>query len=152
MELVKFGASNSCLSNKRYLIIYIRILFCNMLFSPYIRLYIGWLDCTLPARAHAPASLQTCLVWHAVTWLFACWYHSGPLKALRRLGVGLECLYSPKWKPLLLTRQFQAQSNRRSHWVAITIEHTDLGCASNPMRVLIRLTVPQSLFTQPKLL
>ena len=137
MELVKFGASNSCLSNKRYLIIYIRILFCNMLFSPYIRLYIGWLDCTLPARAHAPASLQTCLVWHAVTWLFACW-------SLLRLGVGLGGLWGDTEAPFLLTRQFQAPSNRRSYWVAPTIERIVSGCASNLMRVLIRLTAPST--------
>ena len=48
---------------------------------------------------HAPARLRvdaTCAVLHAVTRLFACWYHSGPLKALRRLGVGLDCLHRPK--------------------------------------------------------
>ena len=40
MELVKFGTLNSCLSNKRYLIIYISILFYDLLFSPYIRPHI----------------------------------------------------------------------------------------------------------------
>ena len=42
--------------------------------------------------------------------------------------------------PLLLTRQFQVQPNRRSYWVTPIIERIDSGCASNPFRFLIRLT------------
>ena len=40
------------------------------------------------------------------------------------------------------TPQSQAQSNRRSYWVASIIERIDLGCASNLMRGFIRLTAP----------
>jgi len=90
-------------------------------------------------RPHACASMQTCLFWHAVTQLFACWGRSGSLKALRRLGVGLAWMWKGTWAPLLLTRQFQAQSNRRSYWVAPIIERIYSGCARNPMRVLISL-------------
>ena len=103
-----------------------------------------WL--TIPAvfatRPHACASLQTCMVLHAVTQLFACWGHSGPLNALNRLGVGLGWLYSPKWTPSLFSPQFLAEARRRSYWVAPTIERIGSGCASNPMRVLISLTAP----------
>jgi len=49
---------------------------------------------TIPAifvtRPHACASLQTCVIWHAVTQLFAGWCHSGPLKAQQGLGVGVD--------------------------------------------------------------
>ena len=48
--------------------------------------------------------------------------------------------------PLLLTRQFQVQPNRRSYWVTPIIERIGSGCARNPMPVLIRLTVPFLLF------
>ena len=47
--------------------------------------YSAWLQSSLPACA----SLQTRVVLHAVTRLFAGWCHSLSLKALRRLGVGL---------------------------------------------------------------
>jgi len=102
-----------------------------------------WL--TIPAisatRPHACASLQTCVLWHAVTRLFACWGHSGPLNALHRQGVGLGWLWGCYNAPQL-TRQFQAQSNRRSYWVAPIIERIGSGWVSNLMRVLIRLTAP----------
>jgi len=39
-----------------------------------------------------------------------------------------------------------SRQNRRSRWVAPTIERIDSGCASNLMRVLIRLTVPHVSF------
>jgi len=42
--------------------------------------------------------------------------------------------------PLLLTRQFQAQSNRYARLVAPIIERIDLGAASNLMGVRICLT------------
>ena len=43
--------------------------------------------------------------------------------------------------PPLLTPQFQAEPGRSSK-VAPIVEHLDLGCTSNPMRVLIRLKAP----------
>jgi len=95
-------------------------------------------------RPHVCASMQTGLIWHAVTQLFACWGHSGSFKAPHRLGVGWGYPWKAAGAPLLLTRQFQAQSNRRFCWVAPIIERIDSGCASNPMRVLIRLTEPIS--------
>ena len=48
--------------------------------------------------------------------------------------------------PPLLTPQFQAEPRRCSRCVAPIIERIDSGCASNPMRVLIRLTAPYNLF------
>ena len=42
--------------------------------------------------------------------------------------------------PSLPMHQFQAKPCRCSRWVASIIEHIDLGCASNLMRVLISLT------------
>jgi len=69
---------------------------------------------TSTTRPNAYASLQTCVVLHAVRRLFACWGHSGSLKALHRPGVGLGWLYSPKWTPLLLTPQFRGEPRRCS--------------------------------------
>jgi hypothetical protein len=46
---------------------------------------------------------------------------------------------------LLLTPPFQAEPGRSSK-VAPIVEHVDLGCTSNPMRVLIRLTAPHAQF------
>ena len=43
-------------------------------------------------RPHAYASMQTCLFWHVVTQLFACWGCHGSLKALQVLGLGLGLL------------------------------------------------------------
>ena len=42
----------------------------------------------------------------------------------------------------LLTKQFQAQSNRRSYWVAPIIQRVDSGWISNTMRGLRFLTAP----------
>jgi hypothetical protein len=44
--------------------------------------------------------------------------------------------------PTSLTHQFQAKPCGCSRRVASIIERIDLGCASNPMRVLISLTAP----------
>ena len=60
------------------------------------------------------ASMQTCAVLHAVTWLFACLGHCGSLKAQYRLGVVLGWLYMAAGAPLLLTRQFPAEPCRCS--------------------------------------
>ena len=43
--------------------------------------------------------------------------------------------------PSLFTHQFQANPCRCSRRVASIIERIDVGCASNPMRVLIGLKV-----------
>ena len=61
------------------------------------------------------------------------------LRRYSRLGVGLvDC--GGTGTPLLLTRQFQAQSNRYARLVAPMIECIDLGAASNLMGVRICLT------------
>ena len=44
--------------------------------------------------------------------------------------------------PTLHTHQFQAEPCRGSRRVASSIERIDLGCARNPMLVLIGLTAP----------
>jgi hypothetical protein len=95
----------------------------------------GWRWCcpplwlTIPAifatRPHVCASMQTCLVWRLVMQLFACWAGSRSLKALHRLRLGLGWLWKGAGAPLLLTRQFQAQSNCRSYWVAPIVERID---------------------------
>ena len=46
------------------------------------------------------------------------------------------------WMPSRFTHRFQAEPCRCSRRVASIIERIDLGCASNPMRVLISLTAP----------
>ena len=53
-------------------------------------------------------------------------------------SVGCE---GPTGTPSLPTHQFQAEPCRCFRRVASIIERIDLGCASNPMRVLIRLKV-----------
>ena len=64
--------------------------------------------------------------------------HLGPLVLewwIHWAGVLFGCTSLPTLKP-------QAKPCRCSRWVASIIERIDLGCASNPMRVLIRLTAP----------
>ena len=65
---------------------------------------------------------------------------SGSLKAQQGLGVWLGWVCEAAGTPSLFTHQFQAEPCRCSHRVASIIERIDLGCASNPMRVLISLT------------
>ena len=45
----------------------------------------------------------------------------------------------------LLTHQFQAKPYRCSRWLTSIIEYIDLGCTSNPMWVIIRLTAPNGI-------
>ena len=75
---------------------------------------------------------------HETVWFW--WNRFGPMFA----EVRCRPLFSPQpfqsEAPLLLTRQSQAQSNRRTYWVAPIIEGGSSGCASNPMRVFICLT------------
>jgi len=65
---------------------------------------------------------------------------SGSLQAQQGLSVGLCWLWGTAGTPPLLTPQFQAKPSRCSRWVASIIERIDLGGASNPMLVLIKLT------------
>ena len=66
-------------------------------------------------------------------------------KAKKRYG-GPEVVVTDKLRsygaPILLTRQIQAQPNRRSYRVAPPIEYVNSAGVSNLMRVLIRLTAP----------
>jgi len=64
----------------------------------------------------------------------------GPLKAQQGLGVGFWWLWGAAGTPSLFTHQIQANPCHCSRWVASIIERIELGCASNPMRVLICLT------------
>ena len=83
---------------------------------------------------------------------FACGYAAGCLLRLpwfaygaTQAGCGVEL--AVRLLQRTSTPQSQAQSNRRSYWVAPTIERIDSHCVSNPMRVLISLTAPLGSFT-----
>ena len=130
-----------CPPNKRYYIIYISILFCNLLFSPHIRPHN--IDLTTrfphaPTRSRIAASVSKRA--QATHVQYSLLSHSGQLKAQQGLGVGLCWLCGAAGTPSLFTHQFQAEPCRCSRRVASIIERIDLGCGSNLMLVLICLT------------
>ena len=66
--------------------------------------------------------------------------HSGPLKAQQMLGEGLCWLYGAAGTPFAPTPQFHTKPCRCSRRVVSIDERIDLGCASNLIGVLIKLT------------
>ena len=87
---------------------------------------------------HAPARLRGAANMFVLARGYAavCW-----LVPLLSAQAATQAGCGPAGSPFLFTPQFQAEPGRSSK-VAPIVEHLDLGCTSNPMRVLIRLKAP----------